>query len=387
MGQLIRSLVKNSTPQLERQLGILVAFFVSEGSIWYLESKNIPISAHLPFRPGAVLLFAASVGHGISRVVGFHPIWQPGYRIWLESTPWTHRKPLPLGGVDLRWEDLLILASFILLSALLPKPRAMSLLCAFLLGHLFALTATLWLTRVRTIGYFTAGGLGLAVWLWPQPIACLVASTVVYLIAYEGVWRGLEQFPWKPRKFVRLNTDLTNLSWHEEPCGWPYDRIMRETLINRGISRIDAVLCCVIAIWWLFVLTSFIADPLGRLGFLTVTFLFLVMICFCARLFLYIQGYQSPITIWGRIWTFRWIIPSYDRVFLAPICTILAGLSTFAVLQAGDVPRDVCAIVATGVTAMTALLSPPRLRKWRLTGQHRMVNTSGQNNTAFVKVG
>ena len=164
MVRLILSRLRSVAPDTGKLFGSLVIFLLFEGFIWYLESKNIPIGARLPFRPSAVFLFGASINHGISRVIGFHPIWQTDYRIWLESAPWTNRKPLPLGPVELRWEDGLILGPIILLSAILPEPRAMQLLDAFLLSHLLMLVVTLWLTE----------GIGRSVisrpwgWAWPS---------------------------------------------------------------------------------------------------------------------------------------------------------------------------------------------------------------------------
>jgi len=369
-------------------VGFLAVFLFFEGTILYLESRNIPIAAHLPFRPGRALLYLASVQHGLSRVVAFHPIWQKEYRTWLESTPWTIRKPLPIGPVEFVWEDGLTIGPLILLSAALPEPRSMHLLCAFLVSHVLALTMTLWLTRIRAIGYATAFGLGLALWLWRQPIACLAAATLVYLVAYEGLRRGLEQFPWKPRKLPNPNTDLTSGVDPAESCGWPYDRMMRDTSIDSRISRIDAVFCCMLGSWWLFVLASLIPDPLNRTGFLFIPFMVSTMVFPFGRLGIYIIGYQSPITLWGRIRTFRWIIPCYDHVFVAPICALLASpIALMFLFQTCGLQLDVCLPIATGATALVALIAPPRLRRWRLTGRHRIVHTLTKASTAFVQVG
>ena len=37
------------------------------------------------------------------------------------------------------------------------------------------------------------------------------------------------------------------------------------------------------------------------------------------------KGYVPPTTFWAPIITGRWIIPGYDQVFVAPICTFLVG--------------------------------------------------------------
>jgi hypothetical protein len=380
--------LKIIAPSSESMVIFLAIFLFFEGWVLFLESRNIPIAAHLPFRPGRVILLYASVQYGLRRVVAFHPIWQPGYRAWLESTPWTSRKPLPLGPVELVWEDGLILGPLILLCALVPEPRSMYLLCTFLLTHLLALTVTLWLTRMWAIGYATAFVLGLAVWLWRQPIVCLGILVLAYLVAYEGLRRGLERFPWKSRTLPDPSTDLISRAVPAESCGWPYDRMMRDTLTIRGISRVHAVCCCVLGTWWLFVVGSLLPDPDKRAVALTFPFVISTFIFAFGRLLMYVSGYQSPISLWGRIRTFRWIIPGYDYVFIAPICTLGAGPATlmFCATRIG-LPPDLALPIATGAVAAVALLAPPRLLRWRLTGRHRLAPMIAPSNSLYVKVG
>ena len=110
-----------------------------------------------------------------------------------------------------------------------------------------------------------------------------------------------------------------------------------------------------------------------------------------SRLAIYVDGYYSPISLWGRIWTGRWIIPGYDRVFIAPLVIIAVGPLSVYCLQAVGLPLDVAATVGIGTMTLAALILPPRLRSWRLTGQHRIVPAiqSGQSkaNAPFVQVG
>ena len=116
-----------------------IPFLLLEGFCRYLESKNIPIAVNPEIRPGYYWLFAVCVIYGLARVVAIHPIWNPGYQTWLESTPWTVRQPLPLGPVELVWEDGLIVGLLILLSATLPHPHAVHLLVCFPAEPLIAL--------------------------------------------------------------------------------------------------------------------------------------------------------------------------------------------------------------------------------------------------------
>ncbi len=389
MGRFILSRLRQIAPD-PGWLIIFGVFFLSfEGVTRYFESKNIPIFTNLPFRPGYIVLLIASAQYGLRRAVEFHPIWSEGYRTWLGSTPWNSRKPLPMGPVELVWEDGLVLGSIILLSATLPLPRSMHLLCAFLLCHLLGLTVTLWLTRSRAIGYVTAFGLGLAVWLWDQPVACLAASTVVYLVGYEGLWRGLARFPWTPRKMPDFS-DLNRLFASAGPCGWPFDRMLGQVLIG-GLSRIEVVVGCMLGSWWLFVLTSFFRDPNDRLKILVIPFCIFWFTIPIIRLTIYLDGYIAPISFWGRIRTGRWIIPGFDHVFIIPLFIVAIGPLSVYSLRASGLPLDVCMMIGTGLMALVSVIAPPRLRRWRLIGRHRIVPAipTGQSkaNAPFVQVG
>jgi hypothetical protein len=373
---------------------LAVFFVVLEGAIWYLESQKIPIGNQLRFRPGYVILLIFSAIHGLDRVVFVHPIWNSGYLAWLESTPWSRRKALPMGPAELVWEDGFILGALILMSAVLPEPRALSLLCVFLFFHLFALTITLFRTRNWAIGYTTAFALGLAVWLWRQPLACLAASTLIYLMAYEGLWRGFAQFPWKRFDQPKDDAGQPTRTARVGTCGWPHDRMLGEVTGVQWIPQIDSVLCCMLGGWWLFVLTSFISDSAGRRAALLTTFVFALVLCPLGRLYFYTSGYIFPISLWARIWTGRLIIAGYDQVFVGPICSFLVAPVSLALLQSWSVPLELSLPIATGLTVLAALIAPPTVQRWRLTGQHRIVHAMSLQNSQpkdglakFVKVG
>jgi hypothetical protein len=375
-------------PDRGRIIAFLVLFVSCEAFMRCLDWIGFPIGARVPFRPANALLFLVAVSYGISRVTDLHPVFQDDYRTWLERTPWTNRKPLPLGPVELVLEDALVLGPLLLLSATLPQPRALSLLCAFLLCHLGAIVLSLWLTRIRTVGYLTAFGLGFAVKLWHQPLSCLAMATLVYLIAYEGLLQSLDRFPWPPRRRLKANNDRTGMGPTTEPCGWPYDRMLGEVVHSTEIPRIDAVICCALGSWWLYLLASFIPDDRTRLGMLSMVCSFPYVAFPFARLAFYTQGHPPPISGWARIMTMRWIIPGYDQVFAGPLCALLGGPASVGLLFAVGCPLDACIALGTGVTATVAFVAPPRLRRWRLTGYHRIVPRGNLTavNTGFVKV-
>lgn len=196
-------------------------------------------------------------------------------------------------------------------------------------------------------------------------------------------------FPWEVRKLPNLNEDLSKAVWRKEPCGWPYDRMMGDVVHGRETSRIDVALICMLAIWWPYVLVSLIPDSNARSSLSAAALAIPMIVAPISRIALYKTGYSSPMSFWGRIWTFRWIIPAYDRIFVAPLCALIAGPATVIFLRPCSLPEPIRNTMASGMVVLVAILTPPRLRRWRLTGQHRIVNTlpaqHPQNN--FVKVG
>ena len=54
----------------------------------------------------AVLIFGSLI-YGLLRVTRTHPAWSTKYAGWLATVPWNSKLPLPLGPVNLVWEDMI----------------------------------------------------------------------------------------------------------------------------------------------------------------------------------------------------------------------------------------------------------------------------------------
>jgi hypothetical protein len=372
---------------MARLVGLAATYLVLEAPFLFLEQGNLMAPLPSTNRPGRLLLIAASVSCGVRRVMGYHPYYAGHYKRWLELTPWTSRKPLPLGPVAPTWGDGLYMATVILLSATQPEPRSMQLLCVFLMSHLLVLLPTLWLGS-WAIGYTTAAGLGLLVRLFNTPTACLVAATCVYLIAYEGLRRSLEKFPWPSRLAQPSSQNVLGDQAVEQvmQVGWPYGQMLAEVRDARPISRLDALLGCMLLSWWIDCIASLFTDPQRRLSFLGFVCLAILAAPFI-RLMVYLRGYAAPLSLWARIRLLKPIVPGYDRVFIGPVCSLLAGPMTLALLTALRAPLDICLAIACGMIVLVALLTPPTLRRWRLTGAHRMVRPSSIAEPTYVQVG
>jgi hypothetical protein len=369
-------------------MAILFALF--EGPVLYMEWQLGRPIVELKIRPGTALILLAAAYYGIHRAVALHPFYQREYGKWLERTPWTVEKPLPLGPIELVWEDGFVLGGLILLHLTQPFPHSIRVLNMFLIAHLLALSLPLFATGVAAIGYLVVFGVGLAVRLWPSPLACLTVLAAVYVVAYEGLWRSLARFPWQPWAWgeavlARMMTQKVV----ESSCGWPHDRILRDIEDARRIrlNRLDALLVSMLVGFWLFCGQSLIAgqrDKLALPGF----FLSLVPIVAGARLSDYVTGYAPPISLWGRICTGRWIVPGYDKIFVAPLVSLLTLPAVLGSSIAVGLPLEIAMPAAVAAAVATALLIPPRLEDWRLTGKYRMHRGfTAVTNANFVKVG
>src|SRR5262245_42747901 len=89
-------------------------FLLLEGPVLYYEWKLGKPIVDLKIRPGTAITYVASAFYGIHRAVTFHPFYREEYRQWLELTPWTVRKPLPMASIALIWEDGIVLGALIL---------------------------------------------------------------------------------------------------------------------------------------------------------------------------------------------------------------------------------------------------------------------------------
>ena len=325
---------------------------------------------------------------GLYRVVAFHPLFRPNYLRWLKSTPWTVRKPLPWGPLELVPKTALGMGLLIVLSATVPTPRSIELIIVFLFSHVLVLAAYvladgaggLRLRRGHVSG-FRASASGHV----PGLISCCLDRASISWCT-KGCGARCSVFPGRPRAYWPTYRCFTMTAGRIPRCGWFFDRFHRDVAMARGISRIDAILGCMLGSWWLFVLASLVPDRNDRFAFL-----FLCSdgcdgdVCHDPARDLH-SGLSSADQLPGSD---RHVptgsFPAYDQVLVAPIC--------FA--RRGDRPRspftgtrefrfEITLSVAAGLAVLVALVGPPRLKRWRLTGEHRLVPTSQESQAASL---
>ncbi len=337
-------------------------------------------------QPTDVLLEFAAVAYGIYRVVAFHPFYRHDYCEWLERTPWTSQKPLPVGPVHWVWEDGLILGGLIALCWADSQLDPVLIVALSLMGHGIALTASLFPTGAWAFGYVTAFALGLAVRLGPNHWAFLAAAAAASLLGHLGLRRSLARFPWSIEWLDPWHQLLkTGATQPTSGCGWPYDQLRPGLPDFPRIDIIDAALVSLLAGWWVFAISALIV-PQERVWFLCFVLFLETPFLALMRFILYRTCCAPPISLWGRIATFRWIIPGHDNVYIGPLCTLLAPWPLLYALPRWGVPLEVALPAGCALTLFAALSCGPSLRRWRLTGRHRIV-PSLQPKTEFIKVG
>jgi hypothetical protein len=332
---------------------------VPEASVGFLKMRDVVVV-------GTCALY------GIVRAVAFHPLFDVDYRQWLQLTPWTSRKPLPLGPIHLVAQDAVVVAvaMFLVGESLM---RFVLVPSAFLGGYLAVLCVSLMVTDVWKAGYVLAFGFGLAVRLAVEPAASLCVLAVLYPVAYLGLRQSLARFPWETPDGSRLLKTARQADRKETtspPLGWPYDHLCFN-LPDRVILRKHAILLSLLAGWYLYVWVSLIPELDDRKsGFALVLFAG-SLISVVGRIGTYCANHWPPISLWGRIWTGRLIIPGYDQVLVAPLCVLLVDGALGAAFALG-LPPEIIGPIGLSLVLLITLNMGPSLKKWRLTGHHRI---------------
>jgi hypothetical protein len=344
--------------------------------VWMVWWKQIPLgAAQLRPRDGVMLLMCGIFG--VLRATSLHPlVWSP-YGRWLASTPWQMPKPLPLGPIHLAPRDGVVLVVVMLLLhdanvSLLRVPLV------FLFTYLVALAATFAATDCKAFAYAVVFGLGLVVRFWFDPITSLWLAALVYALGYVGLRRSLAGFPWaKPWLTSVAEPDFSSAALEKRmidlqvKVGWPFDFI-RPRQSPSGISTVDGVALSLLLGWWLYCVLANPMPPAEREGI----FRFVAIAAFggiAVRLVRYTQNYRSPIGLWGRMFTLRWIVPGYDKVFVTPIAAAVLFALTFRLPNAWAPGIHISGAFLVAMIAMVLLVGRPSLDEWRHTGSHRIV--------------
>jgi hypothetical protein len=196
----------------------------------------------------------------------------------------------------------------------------------------------------------------------------------VYLWTWLGIRRTLARFPWQmPAWWEKLGTALK--SGRESPApglGWPFDVLQPKPA--DGIRPSDALWVSLLAGWMFYAAAANTPNASGaQAGLSFVIYVYACLASIVCRSFSYLRHHLPPISLWGRIWTLRWIVPGYDQVFVAPLAAVLVAILAPYFLWRIGLPHEIALPAVLTVVLWIVLGTGPSLQRWRLTGSHRIV--------------
>lgn len=340
---------------------------------------------------GIIMIFGAAVGYGIVRAILFYPSIAVNneYRKWLAIAPYTGVEPLPQGPVHLVWQDLLVVVPLTALGVWHLGWNGVYVPCVVLGIYLVLCLSFLIETGPYLWFYVSVFALTVALYFAQQPAVFLAVLLIAYaaaslafrpsllrIVSIEE--RDIPSYADPKRLFYqnmynRERPNHTNTPMLEamQQVGWPWASL-RPSPLPRMIPFAHALALSVLAGCFFWV-CNIRMDPVGMnrsessfwpLAIVATVGLF--------RLVIYLNHNHAPISVFGRIATGRLIIPSYDRVFVAPLVAIGIAYVIPRLPLYGPFWMATLNGVAVALGLLCLLAMGPRYGHWELTGDRRI---------------
>jgi hypothetical protein len=386
-----RSLPFNSNavwPPLEWVAVFGLAYAMLDGGLWLIEHGAPSLNGQLSGLPEvmntrAAILGTAAAFYALYRLWRFHPACNLGYTAWLKSSPWTPRKPLPLGPVHPVWQDAVVLG---VLSAFARWHAHMDpALPVMVFGLVYLVAMILLLALTRT--WIPCLLLG---FIWPAPalpvmrgwptlgiIAALVA------VIWYGHRKSLRAFPWKRTGLIlpesgrhnqrqsvmemqiRIELPSNAPAVRASNLGWPFAWLSPKFECN-SVSTSTSFFVSALFGWWAYcAIVGFEIESSPAAILLFAAFAALL------RFGIYCPGLGPSFNLWGRLASGRIIVPGFDQVVVTPLLVIALAIAGGVAIRHFGSWYPVASACVVGLLWFTLLSGGPTMRKWILTGQHR----------------
>jgi hypothetical protein len=377
-------------PPLPLVIVFAVAYCLVEAGMWLItivSPGTRPIADDMPELAGLriVILASAAVVYAAFRLWRFHPACKPAYSAWLEMSPWTASKPLPLGPIHVVWQDALVVGVLAAVAYWHAQANPAIPFIAFGMTYLCGLNLLLAVTA-RWLSCLVLG------FLWPVlllpvakgwPTVAVIAAIIVVL--WHGLRASLRAFPQgflrastnpmgqRPTSLLQMQFDVripvlssSSFDTSSKAVGWPYLVLSPKGEVPAISTRTSFFLGLLIG-WWTYCVSVLAEEPVPP-GVI----LFVGMVLAGIRLLAYCKNVTTPFNIWGRFATGRLLVPGFDRVFLTPAGVILlAAFGAALMRRMGDASQTIMGAGMVGLLWFLLLAGRPTLRNWLLTGQHR----------------
>jgi hypothetical protein len=302
--------------------------------------------------------------------------------MWLETTPWTSQKPLPLGPIHLVAQDVLIIGLTLVVAWPLHHSKTFHILQVFLTAYLLSMSLPLWWTGEKLIAFSVWFGLGGMTYTCLNIPLFAMAAACTYGLAYWGLRDSLARFPWTLSPWMRAMQGLEPMQFQS----WPYNKLAPKFIPDLGITLPNAILTSLLVPWWYFVALSFIKGP-GKFEAAPHIYFIVAIPLIAGRLLIYASGFAPPISFLGRIVTGRLLIPGYDQVFVAPLLALIVAIWLPKILIDQGFGFVEARAVSLVWVYFIILILGPSLKTWRLTGNHRIMSPVATKSGLYVRVG
>ena len=311
-------------------VGILVILEGFWATARYLDPHGTSPLTCLAIRDTAVVVLLSAFG--CFRVFAFHPLFNPEYRNWLNSSPWQKGKPLPLGPVYPGVADAVVVLGLALLLADprivthedFMRPNPVSAVAMFAIAHASAIAASVWMTQPRTLAYaayfLLAAALRLGqIWSPLLPLFLLAG----WAVALKGLSESWSLFPWDEtvdwggrlkRRWKTMQSQGVGLLMEEmapdrvaaDELGWPFAALSPWTPTT-VIGKRERLLIATLLSFWLHAVLYIFRKTMIDDGIALMFLGYVVFFMAIARLAEIGGHHASPLNLAGRFFLFSQI--------------------------------------------------------------------------------
>lgn len=361
---------------------LIGASYLLDGMIQSI-SRSADIFVLAPTRQ--FLICSVAIIFGIWRCVAFYPYPAGSYGKWLTLTPWRYGIPMPKGPVQLNITDL-VLVAMLCLTTLVDKeiPLIVPLtifLYTYIIVTILSTINGIPLTRYWKKKFLILMIIPLAFYPEPSITNMLISLAVCYLLCRSLLRDILKAFPWNQTMWLEQDEDiLTQKSLKYLAAGWPYSILAgtEKHFIIRN-KTVAVILLDVLVVWYLHALLALGEDKDVPI-FLSLILCYFAAANIIVRLVIYLKGTAPPISFLGRIMNGYFIIPKYDRVFVAPLSIVALVILTVYSMPKSAQHAAWCFEAAVFAILYISLGFSPGLNQWRNTGAVRFVRSKFQEN-------
>ena len=325
-----------------------------------------------------MLIIFSPIGYAVWRTSKFLPFPHMLYGGWLSLTPWKYGQQLPAGPVFFNITDIFVIAIFCLTTLIDKKTAFWIPAIIFALTYIILTTFSTiyiskdkkyWVKRILIIII-----LPLCVYPYCSKYSFGIIATLALVISQLHIRDLLKDFPWNtPLWTSNFTDDLAQSSIDYAITGWPFSSLAcfpKKTFFPQEFKIY--LLVAFMVTWWAHCFLGFMKN--SSEGFDSVCYTFII-ITYTAGLLGYrllkFAGTMPPISFWGRIFTARFIIPKFDKLWVAVILMILTASASISVI--GIIPKYALYFFDAGIFIQTILASsfPVNFEKVKLCSSAR----------------